>query len=164
MGEAARLIAARIDGDDGWAYVAGLLHDLGQVVLEEVLGAEYVAIVRAERAGGSLLAAEREALGADHAWAGGTLAERWQLSERIATAVGMHHGPVDRNAAPALVVLAERLAAEQDLDDANDPCDLEEPTDALQEVLSLSAEEVDAIRESLAERREAIELLHQETT
>ncbi len=164
VGEAARLIAARIDGDDGWAYVAGLLHDLGQVVLEEVLGAEYVAIVRAERAGGSLLAAEREALGADHAWAGGTLAERWQLSERIATAVGMHHGPVDRNAAPALVVLAERLAAEQDLDDANDPCDLEEPTDALQEVLSLSAEEVDAIRESLAERREAIELLHQETT
>ncbi|MDJ0847875.1 MAG: HDOD domain-containing protein [Myxococcota bacterium] len=164
VGEAARLIAARIDGDDGWAYVAGLLHDLGQVLLEEVLADEYVEIVQAERDGSSLADAEREALGADHAWAVGTLADRWQLSKRITSAVGLHHGPYGRCPEAALVGLAEQLAAGLGLDDANDPCDPSQPTDAYQEILGLSGDDVDALRESLAERRDAIELLHQETT
>ncbi len=163
VGEAARLVAAKLDGDDGWAYVAGLLHDLGQVVLEEVLGDEYVEVLGCERDGASLASAEREALGADHAWAGGTLCDRWQLSERIAVAVGRHHGPFEGAQAASLVALAERLAAELGIDDENDPVDAGAPMSPFLDVLRLSSEEVDELRDSLAERREAIELLHRET-
>jgi len=163
VAEAGRLIAVQSNQEDGWAYVAGLLHDVGQVVLEELLEEEYGQILEEARADGELVRDERRALGVDHAWAGATLCERWQLSERIAGAIRHHHCPPEEWASAALVGLAERLAQEQGLGEEQEAAGSEASFRALQAALRLSAADLDALRESLAERREAIDLLYRET-
>lgn len=94
------------------AFTAGLLHDLGKVVLDHEVcrqAPEFYRVLRDER---SLLAAEQRVLGVTHPEAGGMLARRWALAEPLATCIRWHHEP---RKAPshgdlcALVALADRL-------------------------------------------------------
>lgn len=77
------------------AFVAGILHDLGSVVLLQTQGAEYEELVcRSGLSGSRLLRAERELVGVDHA----TLVERclmrWRFSYSTTLAVRHHHQPL----------------------------------------------------------------------
>jgi HD-like signal output (HDOD) protein len=110
--EAARLVASRGASDPSVAYVAGLLHDLGIVVLSEVLGKEYGRVLDAcRRRRLSLAEAERQVLGVDHGWAAGVLFERWSLPSRLLSAVSLHHAHEgDESGFAALVAVADQLA------------------------------------------------------
>lgn len=78
----------------GDALLAGLLHDVGQVVLAEQLTAEYTAVCERARAGeGPLDGLELEALGATHAGLGGYLLNLWGLPTPVVEAVALHHHP-----------------------------------------------------------------------
>ena len=74
--------------------VAGLLHDLGKVVLALNLPEE-MSLVRAKVAKGDVLfyEAENEVLDFDHSELGQWLAEHWNLPESLAEPMRLHHRP-----------------------------------------------------------------------
>jgi putative nucleotidyltransferase with HDIG domain len=76
------------------AFLWGLLHDLGKVVLDGCFREEFHLIVRLAREKGLLLRdAEEAVLGFDHAAAGGVVAEKWNLPPALIKAVRFHHDP-----------------------------------------------------------------------
>lgn len=80
--------------DSAKAYLGGLLHDIG-VVAELCVAPEQfqVAWDLARKAGIPLHEAEAETLGLTHCESGKILAEKWQLSEDLATVAHDHHDP-----------------------------------------------------------------------
>jgi HD-like signal output (HDOD) protein len=93
----ARQIARRLSWDpqqQETAILAGLLHDLGKLVLASALPGRYArAIRRARQAKRSIASAERELLGVTHAAVGGYLAEWWNLPLPLAQAIRWHCRP-----------------------------------------------------------------------
>ena len=91
-------IAERLKLEEGVAYAAGLLHDVGKTILGLYLQDQVQEILkmvrdapRKERL--SFLEAERYVLGMDHAELGGRVAEKWGLPEEIVAAIRCHHEP-----------------------------------------------------------------------
>lgn len=89
----ARLIATRCHVLHGERlFVAGLLHDIGQlVILHRVPDLARVALQRAHDGEEELYQAEQEVLGCDHATVGRVLLEQWKLPSVLCEAVGCHH-------------------------------------------------------------------------
>lgn len=87
-----------IAADPAVAFTAGLLHDIGKVVLNHVLTPDYQAAIRARLSENDLsrTEAEKEIIGADHAEVGKCLLQSWRLPENILEAVEHHHNPVSQ--------------------------------------------------------------------
>jgi putative nucleotidyltransferase with HDIG domain len=78
----------------GLAFTAGLLHDIGKVVLNEYVAEEFREIIeRVKIDKVSFEQAERAVLGYSHDEIGAIVAERWQLPEPIVQCVRYHHRP-----------------------------------------------------------------------
>ncbi len=76
------------------AYVGGLLHDVGKVVLNDYVRFGYGIIVKmVEEQHIPFLEAEIQVLGFDHAMVGTMLVEKWGLPESYKFAVAHHHSP-----------------------------------------------------------------------
>ncbi|MBL9032601.1 MAG: HDOD domain-containing protein [Phycisphaerae bacterium] len=76
------------------AFVAGLLHDLGKLVLLLVLPRAYARVLGlAERRQASATEAELALLGVDHHTAGKRLAEHWNLPAPLRDAIWLHGQP-----------------------------------------------------------------------
>jgi putative nucleotidyltransferase with HDIG domain len=108
---AAKLIAQKTRAaEPEAAFTAGLLHDVGRVVLRLRFASTYDRMTgHAEL---SLTEQEQAAFGVDHAQAGAWLAEAWQLPEWIGLAAAQHHAPLAPGAelaAPDVVNLGNRL-------------------------------------------------------
>jgi len=76
------------------AYVAGLLHDVGKLMLAANLPEQYqeaIAIARREKV--PLSVVERKIFGADHADIGGYLLGLWGLPVPVVEAIALHHRP-----------------------------------------------------------------------
>lgn len=75
-------------------FVAGLLHDMGRLVLA-VAEPDLVAAVIARAGDGriSMDAAERLELTFDHAALGGRICEKWRMSDSLVEGVAGHHDP-----------------------------------------------------------------------
>lgn len=106
---ATRATAERIADETGLALdaelrAALLLHDVGKLVLS---GAGYEAAAGHGQTPEQRVAAERQALGTDHAAVGAELALRWRLPARVAEAVRGHHDASSGDA--AAVRLADML-------------------------------------------------------
>lgn len=86
------------------AFTAGLLHDIGKVVLNEYVGAEFGEIARrVTEQHASFLEAEREVLGFSHEEVGGMVAEQWKLPEPMVLCIRHHHDPGALDVPDALV-------------------------------------------------------------
>jgi len=73
---------------------AGLLHDLGKVVLYKQLPDAFVHVVETAAATGkSFRAVEREELGTDHGEIAGWLVEKWRFPACLAEPITWHHAP-----------------------------------------------------------------------
>jgi len=76
------------------AYAAGLLHDLGKIMIARNLRIEYAEIVKIMRHQGmSIGDAEFYVLRVDHADVGAWILHRWRIPNSIAEAVEHHHHP-----------------------------------------------------------------------
>jgi HD-like signal output (HDOD) protein len=73
-------------------FVAGILHDIGRLVMFINIPDLYREMIEESRSGERLLyEVERERLGFDHGEVGGTLLQRWKIPARVAEPVGCHH-------------------------------------------------------------------------
>jgi len=88
---AARAPKIRMGGTarDNPYFLAGLLHDIGTLLLCQELGDEYVSILEADDR--PLQDVERERLGFDHQDVGAALIRRWGLPFEVAAAAEFHH-------------------------------------------------------------------------
>ena len=76
------------------AFVAGLMHDLGKLLIASALRPEFEAIVALHaRRGGDFQACEVELLGIGHAALSAAVLEKWNLPAPIHRAVAYHHLP-----------------------------------------------------------------------
>jgi putative nucleotidyltransferase with HDIG domain len=90
----ARLLARHLHVNQDYAFTAGLLHDIGRLVLATYFRREYEAVIAYRKLHDChWLEAEREVMGIDHAMAGEALAEHWNFSDTIRNAIGGHHHP-----------------------------------------------------------------------
>jgi putative nucleotidyltransferase with HDIG domain len=92
----AQAIAKECGVDESLAFTAGLLHDIGKIVLasslenrQRSLGAELDPEQR------SLVEAEKTVLGASHTEIGGHLLARWSFPPNLVAAVWFHHHPAE---------------------------------------------------------------------
>lgn len=120
---AARLLAPHLRVNPETAFTAGLLHDLGTLVLVTRFPAEH-ALVRSHRQAHDCQMADAElaVIGIDHAQVGSALAAYWKFPEAIQQAVADHHA-IDRLEAgglPLAVHLANAVALALDLAGVDD--------------------------------------------
>ncbi|MGZ8462881.1 MAG: HDOD domain-containing protein [Candidatus Deferrimicrobiaceae bacterium] len=88
------------------AFTAGLLHDVGKVVLSEFVGKEYGKIRDAAMAANfTFLDAESGILGVNHAEAGGRIGEKWNFDAELVNAIRHHHDPAKGEAGPLLFLV-----------------------------------------------------------
>jgi putative nucleotidyltransferase with HDIG domain len=76
------------------AYVTGLLHDMGKLMLDQYVLSDYTKIVEyMHRYRLSLWQVEEKLIGIDHAQVGGLMAEKWQFPESLLFGIRHHHDP-----------------------------------------------------------------------
>ncbi len=76
------------------AFIAGLLHDVGKLLIAVSMPKQYEDILGLVAVTGApLVACEREILGTDHAELSGLAISRWELAEPIRWAACYHHEP-----------------------------------------------------------------------
>ncbi|MFM2124514.1 MAG: hypothetical protein RL328_965 [Acidobacteriota bacterium] len=81
-----------VDYPEG-AFVAGLLHDVGQMLIAMGLREDYIEIQRLNQSGLAWTECEHRVLGFDHASLSTDALLSWKLPQPISTAVGQHHDP-----------------------------------------------------------------------
>jgi putative nucleotidyltransferase with HDIG domain len=75
-------------------FTAGLLHDIGKVLLSDYVQDNFEAIKRnVLEEGHSFSEAEKLVLGINHAELGGIICERWQFPKIIVSVIRYHHAP-----------------------------------------------------------------------
>lgn len=100
---AAQGIARERREDDGLAFTAGLLHDIGVLALATHFPAELGAVTRWAHAHDcSQLDAEHAVLGAavDHTRIGGMIATHWHFPANVTAAIRWHHQPAAASPPP----------------------------------------------------------------
>lgn len=159
VAEAARLLAhdAKTCRPDA-AFTAGLLHDLGKVVLSAFFPKEQDAVYELmEKEGLSYRAAEK-AQEVDHCMVGRVLAKIWDLPSQLEEALGFHHEPqADKPhfAITASVHLADCMARQIGLGHSGNPDKPEIDPDVL-DALGISDGQYLRTREQLDSRRRAV--------
>ena len=92
VAELARGIAAELgEPSTEEAYLAGLLHDIGELLLLGGLGGRYGELLIDGPTEEVLLGLEQARFGTDHAEVGAWLVDRWRLPSFLADAVRFHH-------------------------------------------------------------------------
>ena len=90
----------------GEAFVAGLIHDIGKLILNQYMKQEFRAILRKANEESMLFhQAEEELLGVHHGRVGAWTVERWNLPKNIVEALAFHHSPSGAVRSPQLAHL-----------------------------------------------------------
>ena len=139
------------------AFLSGLLHDIGKLVLWVNFSKKYADILQSSRDKTDMLLAGEIRLGATHCEVGAWMINRWNLQSFMADAVLYHHEPVHRilDALPLvkIVFVANALCSEaiEDTDAKFKTAEevFEFARSEVEELISLAEEEVKEVAESL---------------
>jgi len=96
------------------AFVAGLIHDVGKIVLDQYFHKDFEAVLTlVETEQISIVAAENKILGIDHTKIGEWLCDKWNFPIHIQESVVYHHSPLltqHNRKMVAIVHLADAIA------------------------------------------------------
>lgn len=90
----ARVLAECTGKNPETAFTAGLLHDIGKLVMNISFPDDYEQVIaHCSGADCDTTVAEREIIGKDHSWVGYEMAKRWKFPLFIQQAIRDHHAP-----------------------------------------------------------------------
>jgi putative nucleotidyltransferase with HDIG domain len=105
-------------------YLAGILHDIGRLIILENMPEEASEIItRHHKAGGILWTIEQDVLGFDHGEVGAALSRSWNLPLSLEEIIGNHHNPSRSKRYPletAIIHLADIIAKAMELGSSGD--------------------------------------------
>lgn len=126
-------------------FIAGLLHDIGQIVFTQFIPDTYRKVLHTAAAKGVTIdRVERSAFGMDHAEVGGMLAEKWQLPAELVRCIRFHHAfdeIEDPGALEKCVFIANQVAKQQ-VEEAHRVSAIEPLPEAVGEWLQMPLDEV----------------------
>jgi putative nucleotidyltransferase with HDIG domain len=124
----ARVLARRMRFNQDYAFTAGLLHDIGRLVLVTTCPLQYAEVLAWRGVHDcEMIEAERAVLGIDHVMAGVALAERWNFSETMRLGIAWHHEPERAGAGFLSTIIHVANAIVHALDIAGEDDDLVPP-------------------------------------
>ncbi len=106
-------LAKRLGFNQESAFTAGLLHDIGKLVLASRFPEHFAGVLDYQKQHDCHMnEAERQVLGFDHTQIGAALAKQWKFSPDISEGVAGHHAPEARSAASMadVIHLADLMA------------------------------------------------------
>lgn len=144
------------------AFIAGLLHDVGRLVLASGFPEHYARVVDCCASEGTTLSdAELRGLGVDHQRVGQLLSEAWKFPAAIQRAISQHHGPADPELADLAGLIHAANAVVQALDlGCSEYSAVPRLRDATWTCLDITFEQLqEACRETEAQFEETCQLL-----
>lgn len=144
---AARLLAAKIGLPEADAFAAGLLHDIGELLLWQKDPQGYAAAYAEWETIDDQLRGERGLFGADHATAARDQLTEWGLPGAIIDAVGDHHRPdLHHHDLSTLIAAADDLVWPTGRPEDHDRLGLgDEELDRVRAELETAAQELNAM-------------------
>ncbi len=143
------------------AFLAGLIHDIGMVVMDHAMHDAYRQVLKkAINQGGPLDRLESEAWGFDHGEVGAWIGERWKFPPSLLDAIRFHHRVAESRDSMKTLVAAIHVA---DFCSSEAGLNVVENTDSygLQEealrLTSMTQEGITALTESIRDERDEIE-------
>jgi HD-like signal output (HDOD) protein len=139
-------------------FIAGLLHDIGRLVMEQYFHNDFSkAFMGARSMNISLSEAEQLVFGADHCFAGGYLAKKWKLPVFLYACIRYHHSIdsmppefAEYGRMAAIVAMANYLAVSKKIGDSGET-DVPPVTDQL-----LSCINTETIEKIVEQARESV--------
>lgn len=107
VGMVSKIIAARVGYQDlEKAYISGIIHDLGVVVLSNFMRDEFHAILNSINGKPvKLVDAEIERLGTSHCEIGLCMSRKWNFPEAYSEVISYHHAPEEATVDPVLCAI-----------------------------------------------------------
>lgn len=163
---ACRLIAKKyrinVMVDPDAAFSAGLLHDVGKMVLSCFLEEEYKKFreARAANTTSQDYEVEQELFGFTHAEIGGFLGQQWKIPQKLIDAISHHHNPgeINKESAFACVVNIANWLAKKTFYEGEDTNKVGQADPAILKFIGITEGHIEGLQEMLRE-----EYAHSET-
>lgn len=155
-GLGARAIAIKIgESNPESFYLAGLLHDIGQIVIVKKFPRESMKIFSASKSGNKDLSSlEIEFIGFSHNEVGKVLLESWRLPRRVVQAIQFHHSPMEAGNyqfEASIIYVADNVAYDLKIGSSREFL-VRKPRDEILKLLNLNIEYLENLRKEIQDQ------------